>query len=83
MKRHYPEEFIGREISVFQGKNRALKGIKGKIIDETKNAFKIITVAGDEKTVLKKGTLFMINNQKISGEDIIRRPEERIKTNKE
>ena len=79
MMEHHPDEFIGSEISIMCSENKALEKIKGKIIDETKNTFKILTKDKEEKTVLKKGTVFMINQRKIRGDEILQRPEERIK----
>lgn len=52
--------------------------MKGTIIDETRNTFTILT-GGKEKTILKKGNTFLIDNNKIKGDAILRRPEERIK----
>ena len=34
-------EFIGLEMNIIDAKNSSLKGMKGKIIDETKNTFTI------------------------------------------
>ena len=79
MIRYYPEEFIGKEVKVVQGRNKNLEGIQGRIIDETKNAFRIMTNKKEEKTVLKQDAVFMINNQKVKGEDILFRAEERVK----
>lgn len=68
------EEFIGKKISLdFQNKK-----ITGTIINETKFTFKIRTEKGD-KTILKKEKEFKINNRKIQGSKILKRPEERIK----
>lgn len=79
MSMNHPEEFIGKEINVVQARNKTLEGIKGKIIDETRNSFQIRTNNQEKKTLLKQGTIFMINENKIKGSDIIRRPEERIR----
>lgn len=84
----YTEEFIGKTIKVVRAKNKSLEGIEGIIVDETKNTFKILKKKKskkneqEEKTVLKKGTVLIINNQTINGNEISKRPEERIKTNK-
>jgi RNase P/RNase MRP subunit p29 len=76
---NHPEEFIGLEIMVVSAKNPSLARLQGKIIDETKNSFKIIGKDKKEKTILKEGCIFIINNNKIIGNDIIQRPEDRIK----
>jgi len=75
-------EFIGAKIKVMNATNKSLQGIEGSIIDETKNAFKIASSNQEEKIVLKKGAVFMINNNIINGNEIIKRPEERIKLKK-
>ncbi|MBT4151278.1 ribonuclease P, partial [Candidatus Woesearchaeota archaeon] len=41
VKTTYPHELIGEEIVVVDATNPSLKGIKGKIIDETKHTLKI------------------------------------------
>ncbi len=76
--KYHPNEFIGLNIRVLQSNNKNLKGISGKIIDETKNSFKIISEDKKEKMIMKKDSIFMINNQEINGDNIIKRPEERI-----
>jgi RNase P/RNase MRP subunit p29 len=75
-------EFIGAKIKVVSASNKSLTGLEGSIVDETKNTFKIKNNQGEEKTLLKKGTVFLINNQTIKGDEITRRPEERIKLKK-
>ena len=82
MIQYHPEEFIGCEIKVLQGKNKSLEGIQGRIINETKNAFRIMTDKKEEKTVLKKDAVFIINKCRINGRDIQGRTEERIKFKK-
>jgi ribonuclease P protein subunit POP4 len=78
----YAAEFIGAKIKVMNATNKSLQGLEGSIIDETKNSFKIKNSKQEEKTVLKKGAVFMINNNTIKGDEIIKRPEERIKLKK-
>jgi len=75
-------EFIGAQIKVIKAANKSLEGTEGSIVDETKSTFKIINTKNEEKTLLKKGAVFLINNQRINGNDILRRPEERIKLKK-
>jgi ribonuclease P protein subunit POP4 len=72
-------EFIGVKIKIISASNKSLEGIEGRVVDETKNTFKIKNSKGEEKIVLKSGTIFMINNQEIKGDEILKRPEERIK----
>lgn len=47
-------EFIGREIEILESKNSSLKGIKGKIIDETKSTFTISTEIKNDSETEKK-----------------------------
>ncbi len=75
----YAAEFIGAKIKVIDATNRSLVGLEGSVLDETKNSFKIKNNNQEEKIVLKKGAVFMIDNIIIKGDEIIKRPEERIK----
>ena len=74
-------EFIGLEVEVIQAKNPSLIGIKGKIIDETKNTFTI----KDHKTkkILKAQVTLLIKmgNEtiKIEGNVLVNKSEDRLK----
>ena len=76
-------ELIGRNIEVTSSKNKSSIGLKGKIIDETKNTLTIKTDEGKRKTLIKSAVTIQIkkNNEKITikGEEIQLSPEERIK----
>ena len=65
-------EFIGLKIKVIN------KKINGIIIDETKNTFQIRTNKGD-KIIPKKNNEFKIHDNKINGNKIIQRPQNRLK----
>lgn len=72
-------ELIGLPIEVVGSTNKSLIGLKGKIIDETKNC--IITdknkkIAKDQVTlkIKFKNQIFKIEGKKLKG-----RPEERLK----
>lgn len=75
-------EFIGLDVVVVDAQNKSLIGIKGEIVDETKQSFMVQTEKG-EKRVFKKGTSFQVSvgNQVciIKGDILVGRPEERIK----
>jgi len=75
----YKQEFIGKTIIITKSKNKNQEGTTGKIIDETKNTFKIKTTK-KTITILKNEKTFTIQNEKIEGNKITKRPEERIKT---
>lgn len=75
-------ELIGSTIKVIDSENPSQIGIKGKIVDETKNTF-ILTIKSKILKLIKKQITFEIisNNQniKLKGSKLIKRPEERIK----
>ena len=80
------QEFIGCEIVVVDALNKASKGIKGNIIDETKNSFLVQTEKG-AKRLLKNSITFKTrlktkHGEKtciINGRLLQKRPHERIK----
>ncbi len=75
-------ELIGLDIEVVDAKNKSLIGLKGKIVDETKNTF-VIEVNGKEKSLLKDQVTLIIDFKKekirAEGRLFLGRPEERIK----
>jgi len=72
------EELIGKKIKIIESKNKTLVGIKGIVVDETKN---LIFVEDGKKTrkIVKDQCVFDVEGKKVSGKDITNRPEERIK----
>ncbi len=76
------QEFIGVEAKVVDAKNKHLIGLNGKIIDETKNTFKIKTDKGIKIVAKNQITLQIRTDSKkceFKGALIAHRPEERIK----
>ncbi len=75
-------ELIGLDVEVINSSSYYLIGLKGKIIDETKNTFLVKTKKGI-KRIPKKGNIFLFNlrnmHVKIKGDEICFRPEERTK----
>ena len=71
-------EYIGKTITIIKSNNKQQENITGKIIDETKNTFKIQTNK-NMITILKQGKTFKIQNETINGDTITKKPEERIK----
>ena len=75
-------ELIGLDIEVTDSRNVHLKGLRGKIVDETRNT---LVIQHDRKTkrLIKDQMTFVtvINNHKImiDGALLVGRPEERIK----
>ncbi len=77
----FPQELIGEEIEVVDSKNKSNIGIRGKIIDETKETLKVHQGNGKVVVLMKNIITFkLLNTGKIiSGEQITRRPEDRLK----
>ncbi len=75
---------IGFNLEVVQSCSKELVGIKGKVVDETKNTLRIET-GKKESVVLKKPNIFLVSVGKkkirIDGEKIMFRPEEKAKNN--
>ncbi len=75
-------ELIGLSAEVVESKNKRNTGIKGKIIDETKNTI-TISQKNKKKRLIKKNIKIIVkikNNQyKIDCDKIRKRPEERLK----
>ena len=75
-------ELIGLEIEVVEANNKTLVGLKGKVVDETRNTLIIKSQKG-EKKILKKNLKIQIevSGEKIiiTGKKLVGRPEDRIK----
>jgi ribonuclease P protein subunit POP4 len=71
-------QLIGKQTMVIESKNKSLKGIRGKIVDETKNTISI-EKDGKIKKIVKDQCVFDIEGKKIDGKEISKTPEERIK----
>jgi len=75
-------ELIGLNMKIIESENKFNKGIKGKIIDETKNMFEIKTKETRKKIIKDQCVFeFIIKGEKIQidGKSLTKRPEERIK----
>ncbi|MFY9300930.1 MAG: ribonuclease P protein subunit [Candidatus Nitrosotenuis sp.] len=74
------QEFIGLQTQVVESANKALIGLSGKIVDETKFMFVLETQNGT-KMIPKQHNhwKFAETNQIIDGDVISKRPEDRIK----
>ena len=68
---------IGKIAEVIEAKNRSLIGIKGKIIDETKNT---ITIEAEKtkKKIIKTQVILKIDNNIVEGKKLAKRMEERL-----
>lgn len=77
-------ELINLEVKIVKSTDPTQKGLKGRIIDETYNTFKIETKDGKEKIIPKANSVFIFtlpNKTKVEveGKLLISRPEDRIK----
>jgi len=75
-------ELIGLKVSIADSKNPSQKGLKGKIINETRNTLVIETDRG-KKTLVKEQCVFVFEldegKVKVNGRILLARPEDRIK----
>lgn len=75
-------ELIGLQIEVVDAKNKDLIGIKGEVLNETKNTITLYQ-KGKNKTILKSQVTLNIKlgNKivRVKGTELTKRPEERIK----
>ena len=76
------QEFIGLEVEIADATNKDMKGIKGKIIDETKNTF-VIEHNNKTKVVLKEQVTLNVKMDghivRIDGKTLLGRSEDRVK----
>lgn len=76
-------ELIGKNMEIVESKNKSLLGLKGRIIDETKNSL-IIMSNGKRKMVLKSHIKMIVKWQDksilVDGKMLAKRPEDRINT---
>ena len=72
---------IGLEVLVTNSKNPSVLGVRGTIINETKNTLVIETTEGKKTFIKNQVTLkVMKSGEIIKGTKIVGRPEERIKS---
>jgi ribonuclease P protein subunit POP4 len=84
-KNLFRHEIIGLDVKIIKSKNPSCTGIKGKVIDETRNTFMIEKSDGKEITIPKNDCVFSFYLPEencwvnIDGKILISRPEDRIK----
>ncbi len=71
------DELVGKSLEVVESANKDLEGLRGEIVDETRNTFQV--EADEVKTVLKEGNTFRIDGEVVEGDDLLSRPEDRVK----
>ncbi|MEW6063193.1 MAG: ribonuclease P protein subunit [Nanoarchaeota archaeon] len=75
-------EFIGLNIKIINSKNKSIVGLKGKVVDETKNTITIEHNGKMKRLIKNQITLKVCNGNKlfeIEGKLLVGRPEDRIK----
>ncbi|HLD02903.1 MAG TPA: ribonuclease P protein subunit [Candidatus Nanoarchaeia archaeon] len=79
MLRH---ELIGSDAEVIRASNKSLEGLKGRIIDETKNTL-VLETNDKTRRILKKNITMKIKMKKqtiqVEGNLLVGRPEDRLK----
>ncbi|ACX72090.1 Ribonuclease P, Rpp29 [Methanocaldococcus vulcanius M7] len=79
-------ELIGLDVEIIDAKNKSMIGIKGKVIDETRNTLKIEKKDGREVIIPKDIAIFvfLLKNckVKVDGRLLVGRPEDRLKKKK-
>ncbi|MCK9151319.1 ribonuclease P protein component 1 [Methanobacterium alcaliphilum] len=80
----FRHELIGLEVEIMKSSHKELVGIKGKIVDETRNTIQIENESGRETLIAKNVAIFHFlipDGQKveIDGKILVSRPEDRIK----
>ncbi|RLG17415.1 ribonuclease P protein subunit [Nanoarchaeota archaeon] len=72
---------IGKKVEVKDSRNPSLIGIRGEIVDETKNMLIIRTRKGEVK-VEKRICSFEVDGKLVEGKEIVGMPWERLKRRK-
>lgn len=76
-------ELIGLEVEVTESTNRKNAGIRGRVVDESRNSLVIEKKGGKEAMLVKEGNVFVFSvdgkRVRIEGELLVGRPEDRIR----
>lgn len=81
----YVHELIGLRVEVLDGsRSKAHVGLKGVVVDETRNTFTVSVPNASDKIVPKKGQVFRFYLPNgdvcaVKGESLLNRPENRLK----
>jgi len=80
----FRHELVGLHVEVVKSTHDGLTGIKGQVIDETKNTIKVEDSNGYEKLIPKDVATFRFTlpegtQVEVDGRIIVARPEDRIK----
>jgi ribonuclease P protein subunit POP4 len=77
-------ELIGLRINVDESSNSTVRGLEGRVVDETRNMLVIENEQRTEKKIPKAGNSFIFElnggvHVRVKGDRLIARPEDRIK----
>jgi len=77
-------ELISLKVKIAKSSESSLKGLRGKVVDESYNTLKIETDEGKEKVVIKQNNVFIFTlpnkvKVQVDGKLLVGRPEDRIK----
>jgi ribonuclease P protein subunit POP4 len=80
----FRHELVGLHVEVVKSSHEALIGIKGEVVDETRNTIQVEDSEGCEKLIPKNVATFQFTLPdnavvEIEGRIIVARPEDRIK----
>ena len=80
----FRHELVGLDAEVVKSSHKGFIGIKGQVVDETKNTIKVEDVEGCEKVIPKNVATFRFTLPssavvEVDGRIIVARPEDRIK----
>ncbi|MDZ4171067.1 MAG: ribonuclease P protein component 1 [Methanobacteriaceae archaeon] len=80
----FRHELIGLNVEIIESSHEGIIGIKGKVIDETRNTIRVEVNDGNESIIAKNVAIFHFQTPKgeiveIDGKILVSRPEDRIK----
>ena len=80
----FRHELVGLDVEIVKSLHKGFTGIKGEVVDETKNTIKVEDVAGSLKIIPKNVATFRFTLPsnavvEVDGRIIVARPEDRIK----
>ena len=80
----FRHELIGLKVEIVGSSHQGLVGIKGKVVDETRNTIRVEVSGGKETLIAKNNAIFQFQTPEcktvvIDGKILVSRPEDRIK----
>ncbi len=80
----FRHEIIGLNVEITESSHDGLVGIKGKVVDETRNTIRVEVRGGRETLIAKDNAIFQFltpdgEKVEIDGKILVSRPEDRIK----